>query len=67
MKSYKDFQATAEQAMNEMSEAMSKCADELVEADKRMVSAKRSLHDGIVGKVAYERILTEQTARKQQA
>ena len=67
MKSYKDFQASAEQAMNEMSEAMTKCADELVEADKRMVSAKRSLHDGIVGKVAYERILSEQNARKQQA
>ena len=67
MKSYKDFQASAEQAMNEMSEAMTKCADELIEADKRMVSAKRSLRDGIVGKVAYERILSEQKARKQQA
>ena len=67
MKNYEDLEKTACDSMACLTQAILEGKDEFYEAERRMMSAKQSLKDGIVSKDTYERILSEQNARKQQA
>ena len=67
MKNYEDLEKVACDSMACLAQAVLEGIDVFPETGKRMGSAKRSLHDGIVDKICYERILSEQNALRQQA